>query len=142
MVAAIDTQECSPPVMVVERKKVLVVDDEPLVCWSVAETLAESGYEVIEAYDAASAVHAVSPPARPPDVVLLDLFLPDSTDLALLSTLRRLVPATAIVVITAHGNPELREEAHRIGAQALLDKPVEISALAPLVARALAARPQ
>jgi DNA-binding NtrC family response regulator len=124
------------------RKKVLVVDDEPLVCWSVAETLAESGYDAVEAYDAASAIRAVSWTTRPPDVVLLDLCLPDSTDLFLLSALRQLVPVTPIVIITAHGNPELRAEAHRLGAVAVVDKPVDMSDLVPLVERVLAEHPR
>ena len=124
-----------------QRKRVLVVDDEPLVCWSVVETLAESGYEVVDARDAATAIRAASQTARPPDVVLLDLYLQDSTDLRLLSTLHHLLPATPIVIITAHGSPELRDEALRLGAVALIDKPVEMSDLAPLVARMLAIRP-
>src|SRR2546430_8266769 len=78
---------------------VLVIDDEPLVRWSVAETLADAGYDVIEADDGASAIQVCSACARP-DVVLLDLSLPDSTDLGLLASLRRLSPGTPIVIIT------------------------------------------
>ena len=123
------------------RPRVLIVDDESLVCWSVAETLADAGYDVAKASDAESAVGAFSDPAGRPDVVLLDLFLSDSTDLRVLSTLHELSPLTPIVIMTAHGSPELRMDARRLGASAVVDKPIDMSALAPLVAGVLAARP-
>ena len=121
--------------------KVLVVDDEPLIRWSVAETLAERGYEVSEAEDAASAMRACSPGSRSIDVVLLDLRLPDCDDLRVLSAIRRLSPRTAVILMTAYGSPELFTEARRLGAYAIVDKPFEMDALQPLVQRALAARP-
>ncbi len=124
----------SPPV------RVLVVDDEPLVRWSVSETLGEQGYQVIEAGDAASAIRAFSTPAGVVDVVLLDLRLPDSDDLRVLSAMRRLAPATPVILMTAYGNPELIEQARRLGAFAIVDKPFEMDALPPLVEHALAGR--
>ena len=62
---------------------VLVVDDEPLTCWSVAEVLGERGYGVQQAADAAGALRAMASDGAP-DLVLLDVRLPDSNDLALL----------------------------------------------------------
>jgi two-component system response regulator AtoC len=70
--------------------------------------------------------------------VLLDLWLADRNDLGVLSAMQRLSPRTKIVLITAYGSEALFEDARRRGAFASLDKPVEMSALAPLVARALA----
>ena len=119
---------------------VLVVDDEPLVRWSVAETLGDCGYHVTQAGDAASAIQAIATANTAPDVVLLDLCLPDSNDLSALSVIHRLFPATSIVLMTAHGSPELFEEARRRGAVTAVDKPFEIGDLAPLVDRALAVR--
>ena len=71
------------------RLRVLVVDDEPLIRWSLAETLEQSGHAVVEAGDAASAIRTVSA-GDPFDVVLLDYRLPDSNDLNLLATIRKL----------------------------------------------------
>ena len=71
--------------------RVLVVDDEALMRWSVAETLAKRGHTVIEAVDGATAKQALTDGADAPDVILLDYRLPDSTGLALLPTLRRSV---------------------------------------------------
>src|SRR5687767_7183600 len=62
---------------------VLVVDDEALIRWSLAEVLGERGYTVSEAGDARTAVAAIEGAIDPFDVVLLDYRLPDSADLRL-----------------------------------------------------------
>jgi two-component system response regulator AtoC len=117
--------------------RILVVDDEALVRWSVAETLRSSAYEVVEAEDAASALQRLVEMDAPPDAVLLDLRLPDCDDLALLETLRLLTPTTAFVVMTAFNSPEIAAEARRLGAYAVIDKPFDVDVLVPLLERAL-----
>jgi len=121
--------------------RLLVVDDEPLVRWSVAEVLGDHGYQVAEAYDAMSAIHAFCEAADPADVVLLDLRLPDSDDLRVLSAMRQRSPATPIILMTAHGSPELLEQARLLGAFTVLDKPFEMTELAGIVDGALGSRP-
>jgi len=119
---------------------VLVVDDEALTRWSMAEVLGEGGYGVTVAGDAASALHAIATANRAPDVIFLDLRLPDSTDLAALSVIRRCAPQTALVLMTAHGNAEVYREARRRGAAAVIDKPFDMRDLVPLVEHVLADR--
>ena len=119
--------------------RVLVVDDEALVRWSVAETLSDHGFQVVESGDAQSARCAVRDATRGFDAVLLDLQLPDSVDLSLLRTLRVMAPNTALILMTAFGTPELVQDALHSGAYRVLDKPFEIEALANLVAEATAA---
>jgi DNA-binding NtrC family response regulator len=131
----------SPPLTEKSPARVLVVDDEALVRWSVSETLTDQGYEVAEAGDGASAIRALSA-ARHADVVLLDLRLPDCDDLRVLSAVRRLVPTTPVIVMTAFGSPESLREARRLGAFAVLDKPFEMDALVPLVEHALDSHPR
>lgn len=121
--------------------RVLVVDDEALVRWSIGETLAERGYEVSEAADAASAIEALAADGAAVDVVLLDLRLPDCDDLRALSAMRRLSPHVPVILMTAYGTPELFADAHRVGAFAILHKPFEMAAVTPIVEHALAARP-
>ena len=70
--------------------RVLVVDDEPLVRWSIAETLRAHGCDIVEASDAHGALAAVLDSATEPDAVMLDLKLPDSDDLSLLASVRRI----------------------------------------------------
>jgi DNA-binding NtrC family response regulator len=113
-------------------RHVLVVDDEPLIRWSVAESLSDRGLDVEQAADAASALRIVSNSALPFDVVVLDLRLPDMDDLSLLGTLRQLMPAASIILMTAFGTPELVAEAQAMGAS-VLNKPFELGALNRLV---------
>jgi two-component system response regulator AtoC len=120
------------------KLRVLVVDDEPLIRWSLAETLEESGHAVVEAGDAASAIRSVST-GGPFDVVLLDYRLPDSNDLNLLATIRTLAPAAAVIMMTAFGTPEVMTSALKLGAYRVIAKPFEVHEVAALVLEAHAA---
>ena len=117
------------------KLRVLVVDDEPLIRWSVAETLEQAGHTVAEASDAASAVRAVEGD-DPFDVVVLDYRLPDSNDLRLLKAIRGASPAPAVVMMTAFGAPEIASGAHALGAYCVVPKPFEVHDLAGLVLQA------
>jgi two-component system, NtrC family, response regulator AtoC len=117
--------------------RVLVVDDERLVRWSLAETLADAGYDVAEACDGEAAIGTIIESSPPVDLVLLDLRLPDSNDLSVLSEIRRLSPATAVILMTAFGTPEIVAEALDLGVFSVMAKPFEMRDLAPLAARAL-----
>jgi two-component system response regulator (stage 0 sporulation protein F) len=119
--------------------RVLVVDDEALIRWSLVQTLDDGGHETAEADNAVSAIKAVLSAPRPFDVVLLDLRLPDAKDLELLSTLRRLSPSTQIILMTAYGTPEVVQGAIDLGAFRVVGKPLEMSDVSALVACASAA---
>jgi DNA-binding NtrC family response regulator len=112
---------------------VLVVDDEALIRWTVAQALGERGYDVQEAGDARAAIAAVEGVPEPFDVVLLDYRLPDSADLRLLSTLKELAPSSRIIMVTAHSSPELDLGAAALGAFRVITKPFELESLAALV---------
>lgn len=120
--------------------RVLVVDDEPLIRWSVVETLIERGFEVVEAPDGRGAVSAIDG-KQAFDVVLLDFRLPDSNDLTLLSTIRQQSPRSQVILMTAYGTPEVTKGALDLGAYRVVSKPFEMSEMAALVAQARAARP-
>lgn len=113
-------------------RHILVVDDEPLIRWSVAESLSDLGYDVEQAGDATSALRTVTTTALAFDVVVLDLRLPDMADLSLLSTLRQLLPRATLVLMTAFGTPEVVAEAMALGAD-VIHKPFELDVLQRLV---------
>ena len=121
------------------KLRVLVVDDEPLIRWSLAETLEQGGHAVVEAGDRESAERAVSSADEPFDVVLLDYRLPDSNDLNLLATIRRLAPTSAVIMMTAFGTPEMTAGALELGAYRVIPKPFEVHDMAALVLQAHAA---
>lgn len=120
--------------------RVLVVDDEPLIRWSLSEALAESGHSVIEAADGESAIRALHSDG-PFDVVVLDYRLPDSNDLNLLTTIRQRAPNSAVIMMTAYGTPEITGAALALGAYRVVSKPFEVPDLVALVAQAHDARP-
>ena len=115
-------------------RHVLVVDDEPLIRWSVAESLSDDGFDVQEAADAASALRIVTNAALPFGVVILDLRLPDMDDLSLLGTLRQLLPGAHMILMTAFGTPEIVADAQAMGAD-VLAKPFELREINRLVAQ-------
>jgi len=118
-----------------EALRVLVVDDEPLIRWSVAETLTDRGYDVVETGDACGARAAVRN-GPPFDVVLLDYRLPDSDDLALLASIRDAVPRARVIMMTAFGKPEIVRAALDLGVYTVVSKPFEMRAIADLVGEA------
>jgi CheY-like chemotaxis protein len=120
---------------VVEKfpRHILVVDDEPLIRWSVSESLSDLGYDVDQAPDAQSALRMVTTTAVPFDTVVLDLRLPDMDDLSLLSTLRHLLPACRLILMTAFSTPEVHADAAALGAT-VINKPFELGDLTGLVA--------
>ena len=119
--------------------RVLIVDDEPLIRWSMSETLSQLGHHIVEAGDARETLAQIA--AGPaPDVVLLDFRLPDSNDLRLRETIRRTIPGSPVIMMTAFGTPELVVGAVKLGAYRVLNKPVEMRDLAPLVQQAYASR--
>lgn len=117
---------------------VLVVDDERLVRWAVAETLGPRGYEVSEAADAKSALQALGTPGRRIDLVLLDLFLPDANDLRVLKLIRMCAPAIPVVLMTAFATADIIEQALSLGAL-VMTKPFDMSDLVAMVDRTVSA---
>lgn len=113
-------------------RHVLVVDDEPLIRWSITESLADLGLDVEQAPDAASALRAVTTAANPFQVVVLDLRLPDMKDLSLLATLRQLLPSARLILMTAFGTSDIAQQATRLGAT-MLNKPFELTDLTRIV---------
>ena len=69
-------------------------------------------------------------------IFLLDLHLPDSRDLGLLRTIRRLSPASAVILMTAYGTPETVQGALDLGADRVVPKPFDLSDMLELVRRA------
>jgi two-component system response regulator AtoC len=102
--------------------RVLVVDDEPLIRWSIAETLTAGGHQVVQAEDAASALRAVHDQPGP-DLVFLDFRLPDSNDLGLLAKIREIAPDAVVVLMTAFGTPDVTAGARKLGVSRVLNKP-------------------
>jgi two-component system, NtrC family, nitrogen regulation response regulator GlnG len=111
---------------------ILVVDDESLIRWSLTESFEAQGFTVFEAGSGREAVACLGQHGDI-GVVLLDLKLPDSTDLTLLRRLRRLAPGARVILMTAHGTAEILDEAVRAGAFRAIGKPFDMNDMVKIV---------
>lgn len=117
------------------KLKVMVVDDEEVIRMFVRNTLEKLGYEVSEAADAAGLKEAYA--GSHPDVVLLDLKLPDADGLTLLPQMKKKWPDAEVIVLTGHGSIETAVEATKRGAYYFQTKPFDAATLKLQVERAL-----
>ncbi|MEO6221655.1 MAG: response regulator [Vicinamibacterales bacterium] len=111
------------------KLSVLVVDDEPLIRWSLLQGFAGRGHRVVTAGSGAEAVGAMAVADASFDVVILDYRLPDRQDLTLLDDVRRLSPTSVVLMMTAFGDDSMRTGARERGARAVIDKPFLVASL-------------
>jgi two-component system, NtrC family, response regulator HydG len=118
--------------------RILIVDDEFSVRDSLDHWFRKDGYEVVTAGDAPAAIEAMQ--AADFDVVLLDVRLPGMDGMRLLEQIRRTVPATIVIMITAYASVDTAVRALKLGAADYVTKPVNPEELSHVVAQALAQR--
>ena len=106
--------------------KLLVVDDDPAIRRLLARTLDRAGYTVVEADSARAALNAV--PIDKPDIVLLDLGLPDRDGLEVLPLIVR-APGPAVIVVTARDATAEKIAALDLGADDYVTKPFDTDEL-------------
>ncbi|HEU4881652.1 MAG TPA: sigma-54 dependent transcriptional regulator [Longimicrobium sp.] len=114
--------------------RILVVDDERAIRFSLAELLESDGHDVREAEHAPAALAALD--EAPADLVLSDLTMPAMDGLALLEEVRARHPATLFVLVTAHGDERTAVRALREGAYDYVPKPFDNEEIRALVRRA------
>jgi two-component system nitrogen regulation response regulator GlnG len=114
--------------------KVLVIDDEQLILDCFQYGFVEPEYQVSTATTAQAGIDAFL--ADPPDVVLLDVRLPDMSGLEAFEKLHRVDPKTPIILMTGHGTAGTAIEAMRSGAFEYVLKPLEVDALTGLIGTA------
>ena len=117
--------------------RVLVVDDEETLTWSMTKTLAKDKgkYELVIANTGAEALNILK--KDPIDVVVTDIKMPDINGLELLSLIRNQYPSTKVIIMTAYGSPEVHKEATKRGSYFYLEKPFEISDIRTLILKAI-----
>lgn len=116
-------------------KSILVVDDEQSMRIFLTNILLKENYSVVTASSGAEAVNRVT--CDEPDVVLLDLRLPDMDGMTVLEKIKKALPAVPVIIITAHGGVQSAVEAMKKGAYHYLTKPFKVDELLIMIERAL-----
>lgn len=120
------------------RKRILVVEDEPDIVRLLRIIFDSASHVVLSAADIATA-RATLEQLRAPDLVVLDLVLPDGNGIEFCRELKATRPAVPILVLTARAQQRAREEALAAGADLFMTKPFDVEVLEAVVARLLAA---
>ena len=117
---------------------ILVVDDERLIRWSLEQQLRREGYSVQAVETGTQALQRTQ--TDPPDLVLLDVRLPDADGVELLGRLRAADPECLVIMMTAHGGVDSAVRAMKLGAQDYISKPFDVEELKLTIRKALETR--
>jgi two-component system nitrogen regulation response regulator NtrX len=114
---------------------ILIVDDESKTRILISEILADEGYITLSAEDGEEALEVVK--KHKPDLVLLDLRLPDMDGIQVLGRIRKNSPNLPVILISAHGSVSSAVKAVKLGAYDFLEKPLDSDRLVVTVRNAL-----
>lgn len=117
---------------------VLIVDDEPGILTTLSQILADEGYRTITTTSGEEAVHLFR--EQRPEVVFLDIWLPDWDGLETLQALRDIDPHAMVIMMSGHGTSETAVKAIKMGAQDYLEKPLSYDRTVRAVEEALKTR--
>jgi nitrogen regulation protein NR(I) len=133
-----DSRTTRVPAGIMDRQtiaRLLVVDDEPNVLYSLEKSLQSDWLQVVTASTAREGIALVR--ERPPDAVILDVRLPDMSGLDAFDEIRRIDSRLPVIILTAYGTTETAIEAMKRGAFEYLLKPVDFRQLRSLVGKAV-----
>jgi DNA-binding NtrC family response regulator len=116
-------------------KTILIIDDEKTIRWSLAEALVASGYETVDADTASTGIARFREAC--PDLVLLDMKLPDGSGLDVLRAVRAEDATVPVVIMTAYAEVETAVEAMKLGAYDFIPKPYSVEKLRVSIANAM-----
>jgi len=114
-------------------KKVLIVDDEETLTWSMAKSLSKDRdkYEVMIANNGKEAFQLLK--TNKIDLVISDIRMPDINGLDLLVMIKKEFPETKVIIMTAYGSADVQKEANQRGSLFYIEKPFEISDIRKII---------
>ncbi len=121
-------------------RRLLVVDDEPIVGKRLHQVFTKIGFEIETYTDSASALVAIA--ERPFDIVVTDLKMEGIDGIEVLKRVRRQNPATQVIIITGYASPDTAELAQQEGVFAFLAKPFRLDELKQVIFRAIETQSQ
>jgi UDP-3-O-acyl N-acetylglucosamine deacetylase len=106
------------------KERILIVDDEKNIVSSLKGILSDEGYEVIETGDGVEALEIIQ--TDPPDLVLLDIWLPGMDGIEVLKTVKAYHPEIEVLIMSGHGTIDTAVKATKLGAQDFIEKPFSL----------------
>ncbi|MGM0383804.1 MAG: sigma-54-dependent transcriptional regulator, partial [Thermodesulfobacteriota bacterium] len=103
---------------------VLIVDDEPSIIQSLRGILTDEGFEVMTADGGLKALDIIRETI--PDIILLDIWMPDIDGMETLEMIRELYPSAQVIMISGHGTIETAVKATKLGAHDFIEKPLSL----------------
>ena len=107
--------------------RILIVEDDVPVATLLAESVRLQGHEALVARSGREALSFLD--QRSADAIFLDIVMPDVSGIEVLRRVRQTQPALPVIVITGDASPEQVEEARRLGATDILEKPFGLKVL-------------
>ncbi len=117
------------------QERILVVDDEKNIVSSLQQILTDEGYDTHCAHDGLDALDMVQ--ADPPDLVILDIWIPGMDGIEVLKTLKSYYPDVEVLVMSGHGTIDTAVKATKLGASDFIEKPFSLNHIVQSVGRAL-----
>ncbi len=114
---------------------ICLIDDEPAILNTLSSILEDEGYQVLVAKSGLEALKIVRSEA--PDLVILDIWMPEMDGLETLKRLRAQFPSILVVMMSGHGSIETAVKATKLGAYDYLEKPLDLEKVTILVRNAL-----
>lgn len=123
--------------MAEKSKRILIVDDEETLTFSLYQSfiISKENYEVVTASSGTEAWEKFS--EQPFDLVVTDITMPGLTGIELLKRIKASHPQTHVIIMTAYGSDEKKEEAITHGAYRYVEKPFEIKLMKQIISEAL-----
>ena len=128
------------------RVRILLAEDQAEMRALLCGMLARDGYEVVVAQDGPGLIQTLAAGLSDesntwiPDLIISDVRMPGFSGVEVLARLRRESLGLPVLLITAFGDPELREQVERLGCARVLDKPFELEELRSVAREMLQAR--
>lgn len=120
------------------KERILIVDDEKNIVSSLTAILSDEGYEVSMTDDGVEALEIIQ--KDPPDLVLLDIWLPGMDGIEVLKTLKTYNPGVKVLIMSGHGTIDTAVKATKLGAQDFIEKPFSLDRITESVENALHAK--